>query len=55
VVLTDDRGIQRMNRKWRGQDTPTDVLSFEMDMEEFDHVRLPFDLHTNLLQACMQR
>jgi len=30
VVLTDDREIQELNRTYRGIDSPTDVLSFEM-------------------------
>jgi probable rRNA maturation factor len=28
VVLCDDRTIHRLNKKWRGIDAPTDVLSF---------------------------
>jgi len=28
VMLTDDAGIQTLNRNWRGQDKPTNVLSF---------------------------
>lgn len=28
VVLTDDSGITELNRRWRGQDKPTNVLSF---------------------------
>lgn len=28
VLLTDDEGIQPLNRDWRGKDKPTDVLSF---------------------------
>jgi probable rRNA maturation factor len=28
VVLCDDAFIRELNRKWRGQDKPTDVLSF---------------------------
>lgn len=28
IVLTDDSGIQGLNRKWRGRDEPTNVLSF---------------------------
>ena len=28
VVLTDDDEVQQLNRDWRGEDKPTDVLSF---------------------------
>src|SRR6201989_1018617 len=28
VMLTDDAGIRTLNRSWRGQDKPTNVLSF---------------------------
>jgi probable rRNA maturation factor len=28
VLLTDDAGIQRLNRQYRGREEPTDVLSF---------------------------
>jgi len=28
VMLTDDAGIQTLNKNWRGQDKPTNVLSF---------------------------
>jgi probable rRNA maturation factor len=28
VVLCDDAEIQRLNRQWRGKDSPTNVLSF---------------------------
>src|SRR6202041_4085314 len=28
VMLTDDAGIQTLNRNWRGIDKPTNVLSF---------------------------
>jgi probable rRNA maturation factor len=28
IVLTDDSGIRAINRDWRGQDRPTNVLSF---------------------------
>ncbi|NLG86214.1 MAG: rRNA maturation RNase YbeY [Firmicutes bacterium] len=30
VLLVDDVSIQDLNRKWRGIDAPTDVLSFAM-------------------------
>ena len=31
VLLTDDAQMQRLNRKWRNKDRPTDVLSFPGD------------------------
>lgn len=34
VVLTDDEYIRRLNRDYRGVDSPTDVLSFSMGEDE---------------------
>jgi len=34
VLVTDDRTIQALNRKHRGKDRPTDVLSFPLDERE---------------------
>ncbi|MEK6607432.1 MAG: rRNA maturation RNase YbeY, partial [Myxococcota bacterium] len=31
IVLTDDDEVRALNRRWRGQDRTTDVLSFAMD------------------------
>lgn len=31
VLVTDDEGIRRLNRKYRGLDRPTDVLSFALE------------------------
>ncbi len=31
IVLTDDSAIHALNRNWRGQDKPTNVLSFPAD------------------------
>ena len=30
VLLTDNEHIQELNRQWRGEDVPTDVLSFPL-------------------------
>ena len=30
LVITDDQGIQAVNRQYRGTDVPTDVLSFSL-------------------------
>ena len=32
IVLTDDSAIRLLNRKWRGIDAPTNVLSFPADV-----------------------
>ena len=35
VLITDDAGIQKLNREYRGMDKPTDVLSFPMQETGF--------------------
>jgi probable rRNA maturation factor len=32
LLLTDDASVRELNRQWRGQDKPTNVLSFPADM-----------------------
>ena len=34
LLLTDDPGIQELNREYRGKDAPTDVLSFALEEGE---------------------
>jgi probable rRNA maturation factor len=34
VVLTDDEYIRKLNKDYRGIDSPTDVLSFSMDEDK---------------------
>lgn len=41
VVLTDDRAVRRLNRDWRGQDKPTNVLSFPSQSGPGTAPRLP--------------
>lgn len=37
IVFTDDEQIQQLNAQWRGEDKPTDVLSFPLhEPFEFD-------------------
>ena len=34
LLLSDDDALQTLNRDWRGQDKPTDVLSFEAALQD---------------------
>jgi rRNA maturation RNase YbeY len=38
LVLCDDVYMRTLNKKWRGKDSTTDVLSFEVAPDEFDSV-----------------
>jgi probable rRNA maturation factor len=33
VILTSDAAVRALNRRYRGEDRPTDVLSFPLDVE----------------------
>ena len=37
VVLADDGFVQDLNKRWRGKDVPTNVLSFPTDAAARDH------------------
>jgi rRNA maturation RNase YbeY len=39
IVLCDDEYMAAVNKEWRGQNRPTDVLSFEIPHDEFSAVR----------------
>jgi probable rRNA maturation factor len=41
VVITDDEGIQQLNRQFLGHDRPTDVLAFGTGNEEKPFVTAP--------------
>lgn len=38
IVLCDDEYMAAVNNEWRGQNRPTDVLSFEIPHDEFTAV-----------------
>ena len=48
VTLTDNEGIQALNREFRGIDKPTDVLSFPLVEYEADEAPA-YDEDTNML------
>jgi len=41
LVITDDEGIQALNRNFLGKDAPTDVLAFSAQEEAGDFVSAP--------------
>ena len=41
LVLTDDDGIQLLNRQYRGTDAPTDVLAFAAQEDAGDFITAP--------------
>ncbi len=43
IRLTDDAEVQALNRTWRGQDKPTNVLSFEGDDPNLVDLLAPSD------------
>ncbi|SHH34725.1 probable rRNA maturation factor [Caloranaerobacter azorensis DSM 13643] len=41
VSFVDNEEIRKLNREYRGKDSPTDVLSFPMEDEEIDEGYIP--------------
>jgi probable rRNA maturation factor len=54
IAFVDDEEIRRLNREYRGKDTPTDVLSFPLDEETPDGVRYLGDIAVSLPTAGRQ-
>lgn len=54
VLLTDDERIRELNKRWRGKDRPTDVLSFQQDFpeREFDEKLSPEEELERVLKGC---
>ena len=45
VLITNDKGIRRLNCKFRGIDKPTDVLSFPMQARKpGEYMKAPFEV-----------
>jgi len=42
LLITDSKTIQKLNRIYRGEDKPTDVLAFEMTSDVDKEPELPF-------------
>lgn len=47
IVLCDDAYIQNLNMTWRGIDSPTDVLAFEMESSETNFLDADDDLESS--------
>jgi probable rRNA maturation factor len=56
VVLADDAELDRLNRTYRGQDGPTDVLSFPFDPRDTPEGEAPYlgDIVISLERAAAQ-
>lgn len=42
LLITDSKTVRKLNRIYRGDDTPTDVLAFEMTSGIYQEPELPF-------------
>jgi probable rRNA maturation factor len=48
IVFLDDRSIRGLNRRYKGEDAPTDVLSFRIDRKEFGKARFLGEIFISL-------
>jgi probable rRNA maturation factor len=39
IIFLDDKSIKALNKRYKGEDAPTDVLSFKIDRKEFGEKR----------------
>ncbi len=53
LILTDDRSIRSLNKRFRGIDKPTDVLSFNID-EPVDHDSVFGEIYVSVDTAVRQ-
>ncbi len=53
ILITDDKEIRELNRKYRNKDKPTDVLSFPID-EEIGGIKILGDIVISLETAKRQ-
>jgi probable rRNA maturation factor len=42
LLITDSKTVQKLNKMYRGEDEPTDVLSFQMNSDAIEDNELPF-------------
>ena len=51
IVIVGDPAIRRLNRRWRGKDRPTDVLSFSQLEEKTRNGHVPHIAHSAKIGA----
>lgn len=54
IVLTDDKTIRKLNKKYRGKNTPTDVLTFNNDFYRFDKSDMFSEIYISIETAMRQ-
>ena len=51
IVFLDDEAIRALNKKYRGENRPTDVLSFKMERREFSQKKFLGEVFISLDRA----